>query len=158
MLAAMFFMEHDRARLAGKAEPVLEAGDLILVLFAGQARLRRIGIDRQAVEIVPAPGERVGLRFPFGERAVQIARDGPAHLGERDALVFLGVQQMRVEVLAETALAGEGDHDPRPIALSSAARMTASSPVARSMSVAFSGAVSSASRISSRRERRAAAA
>ena len=90
------------------------------------------GLIGQAVKIVAAPRQRVGLRLPFGERAVQIAGDGSPHLRHLHPLVVQRIKKVRGEVLSEGALAAERDHGARSIIFMSAARITASSSHAAS--------------------------
>ena len=85
------------------------------------------GIDREAVEIIGAARQGVRLRLPFGERAVQVAGDGAAHLRHLQPLVVLRVQDMRREILPARALAAERDHGVRSIIFMSAAAMIFSS-------------------------------
>jgi hypothetical protein len=76
-ILVLLYMEDDRARLAGQPEAVLGAVDIIEILLLGEPPLPLVGIDRQAVKIVAAPRQRVGLP-PFSEGAVQFAGYGSA--------------------------------------------------------------------------------
>ncbi len=80
------------------------------------------------------------LRLPLGERAVQVARDGAADLGDLDVLIVEGVRQMGREILPAGALAGERDYGFRPIRVRSAALISVSSRCADSMASALSPA------------------
>ena len=61
-----------------------------------------VRVDGKAVKIFPAL-RRFGLRVPLGERAVQVARNGAAHLDNLDAVVVVGVKQMSGELLPAAA-------------------------------------------------------
>src|SRR5665213_83229 len=135
-ILVLLYMEDDRARLAGQPEAVLGAVDIIEILLLGEPPLPLVGIDRQAVKIVAAPRQRVGLRLPFGERAVQIAGDGSPYLRHLHTLVVQRIKKVRGEVLSEGALAAERDHGARSIIFMSAARITASSSHAVSRAAA----------------------
>ena len=126
-LPVLLDVEHDRARLAGQPEALLGAVDVIEILLLGEPPLPLVGIDREAVEVIGAPRQRVRLRLPFGERAVQVAGDGAPHLRHLQPLVVLRVKKVRGEVLPERALAAERDHGARSIIFMSAARITVSS-------------------------------
>ena len=106
---------------------LLGAVDVIEILLLGEPPLPLVGIDRQAVEVIGASRQRVGLRLPFGERAVQVAGDGAPHLRHLHPLVVLRIKKVRGEVLPEGALAAERDHGARSIIFMSAARITVSS-------------------------------
>jgi hypothetical protein len=56
------------------------------------------GMDRNPVEIIAAVGQRRGLRFPFGERAMQVLRDRPAHLHELLMVMVMRVHEAGGEV------------------------------------------------------------
>ena len=133
VLAPVLDMEDDRPRLAREAELALGAVDIVAVLRPGQLPLRRIGIDREAVEIIAAAGHRMGADFPFSEGAVEIGGDGAAHFGDFDVLVVVGVLQMGGEVLPLSALAGLGDHGFLPSALKQRARISVSERTASSI-------------------------
>src|SRR5271166_964678 len=130
-------MKDDRPRLAGKVELRLNAIDVFEILLAGQLPLRRVGIDREAVEIIAAPGYRVGADFPLGERAMEVAGDGAAQLRDLDILVVVGVLQVGGEVLPQSALAGLGDHGFLPRALKHAARISVRERTASSIAARF---------------------
>ena len=126
-LLVLLDVEDDRARLAGQPEALLGAVDVIEILLLGEPPLPLVGIDRQAVEVIGAPRQRVGLRLPFGEGAVQVAGDGTPHLRHLQPLIVLRIKKVRGEVLPEGALAAERDHGARSIIFMSAARITVSS-------------------------------
>ena len=94
---------------------------------SGEPPLPLVGIDREAVEVIGASRQRVRLRLPFGEGAVQVAGDGAPDLRHLQPLIVLCVKQVRGEVLPERALAAERDHGSRSIIFMSAARITVSS-------------------------------
>ena len=100
----LLHVEDHGAGLAGETELRFGALDIVEILVAGQPSLQLVGIDRKAAQILPASGERVGLRLPFGECAVQVARDGASHLRHLDILIVLRVHEMGGEVLAAGAL------------------------------------------------------
>ena len=124
VLAAVLDMEDDGARLAEEAELSFRAVDVVEILLPGERALRRIGIDREAVEVIAAAGHGMGAEFPLREGAMQVMRDRAADLGDLDILVVVRVLQMGGEVLAQPALAGLGDHGFRPRALKQAARIS----------------------------------
>ena len=138
VLATLLDVKDDRPRLAGEVELSLSAIDIIEILRAGQLALRRVGIDREAVEIVAAPGHRMGADFPLGERAVEVAGDGAAQIGDLDIFVVEGVLQVSGEVLPLSALAGLGDHGFLPRALKQAARISMRERAACSIAARFS--------------------
>jgi len=90
-------------------EAALGALDVVEVPRLGEPHLPLIRIDRKAVEVVCAARQRVGLHLPFGERAVQVAGDGTAHLRHLYSFVALCIKQVGGEVLPEGALAAERD-------------------------------------------------
>ena len=126
VLAPVLDMKDDGARLARKAELAFGAVDVVEILLPGELSLRRIGIDREAVEIIAAAGHGMGADLPLGKGAVQVAGDRAAHFRDLDILVVVGVLQMGGEVLPQPALAGLGDHGFRPSALKQAARISVS--------------------------------
>ena len=136
VLAPLLDVKDDRPRLAGEVELRLGAIDVVEILRAGQLALRRVGIDREAVEIIAAAGHRMGADFPLGERAMQVAGDGAAHLGDLDIFVVVGVLQVGGEVLPHSALAGLGDHGFLPRALKQAARISVRERTASSIASA----------------------
>ena len=68
-----------------------------------------VRIDGERVEILDAL-RRLGLRIPFGKRAVEVLRDGAAHVGDFNAVVVVGVEQMGGELLPAGALVSLRDH------------------------------------------------
>ena len=60
-----------------------------------------IGVNGQAVEVVLAAGQSMGLRLPFGERAGQVIGDGSAQLRDLHIFVVMLVQQVSGKVLTE---------------------------------------------------------
>jgi hypothetical protein len=93
-----------------KPEAALGALDVVEVLLLGEPHSPLIRIDRKAVEVVCAARQRAGLHLPFGERAVQVAGDGTAHLRHLNSFVVPCIKQVGGEVLPEGALAAERDH------------------------------------------------
>ena len=131
-LPVLLDVEHDRARLAGQPEALFGAVDVIEILLLREPPLPLVGVDREAVEVIGAARQVVRLRLPFGERAVQVAGNGPPHLRHLQPLVVLRVQQVGGEILPLRALAAERDHGARSIIFMSAARMIFSSSQAAS--------------------------
>src|ERR1700674_3119797 len=113
-LAPVLDMKDDGTRLTGKAELPFRAVDVVEILRAGERSLRRVRIDREAVEIIAAAGHGMGAKLPLREGAMQVARDRAAELRDLDILVVVGVLEMGGEVLSQSALAGLGDHGFRP--------------------------------------------
>ena len=124
VLAAILDMKDDGARLSRKAELSFRAVDVVEILLPGEGTLRRVGIDREAVEVIAAAGHGVGAKFPLREGAMQVMRDRAADLGDLHILVVERVLQMGGEILSEPALAGLGDHGFCPKALKQAARIS----------------------------------
>ena len=124
VLAPVLDMKDDSARLARKAELAFCAVDVIEILRPGERALRRVGIDREAVEIIAAARHGMGAELPLREGAMQVARDRATNLRDLDILIVVGVLQVGREVLAQSALAGLGDHGFRPRAWKQAARIS----------------------------------
>ena len=124
VLAAVLDMKDDSARLIRKAELSFGATDVVEILLPAEGLLRRIGIDREAVEVIAAAGHGMGAEFPLGEGAMQVARDRAADLRDLDIFIVVGVLQMGREILPQSALARLGDHGFRPSALKQAARIS----------------------------------
>src|SRR5262249_50305648 len=112
-----------------------DAVEILVILRSGKRPLRRVGIDREAVEVIAAAGHGMGADLPLGEGAVEIARDRAAHLGDFDILVVVGVLQMGGEVLPQSALAGFRNHGFRPSALKQRLRISVSGWTDSSISV-----------------------
>jgi hypothetical protein len=119
-------MKGDGAWLAREAEPAFGPVDIVAILLPGQRSLRRIGIDREAVEIIAAAGHGMGANLPLGKGAVEVMGDRAAHFGDFDVLVVVGVLQVGGEVLPQSALARFRDHGLRPSALKQTARISVS--------------------------------
>ena len=95
--------------------PVFGAADEIVIVLAVVGTLPVVGIDGQRVEIFLAL-RRPGFRIPFGKRAVEVLRDGAAHLGDFNAVVVVSVEQVGGELLSAGALIAFGDHSwPLPV-------------------------------------------
>jgi len=125
MLAPVLDVEHEGAGLARHAERFLDAVGVVEILIAAEMPLTQIGIDREAVEVIPAAGQVMGDRLPFGERAMQVRRDRAAHVRHFDIFIVEAVQQMGGEVLPAGTLARRlGNHGRRPRADSNAARIS----------------------------------
>ena len=135
---------------------LLGAVDVIEILLPGEPPLPLVGIDREAVEVIGASRQRVRLRLPFGEGAVQVAGDGAPDLRHLHPLVVLRIKKVRGEVLPEGALAAERDHGARSIIFMSAARITVSSSQAGFMRVGSAAVIAGGAAASSRASRIAA--
>ena len=88
MIAAMLDMEDDGARLAGQTELFLGTIDKFVVKIAGKRSLTMVGIDGEGVQVFVAL-RCCCLRLPFSEGAMQILRDGAAHVGCLDTVVVV---------------------------------------------------------------------
>ena len=86
MFAAVLDVNDDGAGLAGKAELVFGAPDEIVIVLAVEGALRVVGIEGQRIEILDAL-RRLGLGIPFGKGAVQVLRDGAAHVDDFNAVL-----------------------------------------------------------------------
>ena len=109
VFAPVLDVNDDGAGLAGKAELVFGAADEIVIVLAVEGALRVVGIDGQRVEILDAL-RGLGLGIPFGKRAVQVLRDGAAHVGDLNAVIVVGVEQVGGELLPAGALIAFGYH------------------------------------------------
>jgi hypothetical protein len=78
-------------------------------VLAVEGALRVVRIDGKRVEIFDAL-RGLGLRVPFGKRAVQVLRDGAPQIDDFNAVIVVGVEQMGCELLSAAALVSFRDH------------------------------------------------
>ena len=109
VFAPVFYVKDDGAGLAGEAKLVFGAADEIVIMLAVEGTLRVVRIDGKRVEIFDAL-RGLGLGVPFGERAVEVLRDGTAHVGDFNAVIIASVEQMGRELLPAGALVSLRDH------------------------------------------------
>ena len=112
VLAPVFDVNNDGAGLVAETEHVFGAADEIVIVLAVERALRVVRIDGERVEILDAL-RSLGLRVPFGKRAVQVLRDRAAHVGDFNAVVVVSVEQMGGELLPAGALIAFRDHQAR---------------------------------------------
>lgn len=103
MLAAMFDMANDGARLPLESEaffyPVDEVGDF----RPGKLALPGVGIDGKAIQVFAAfRGAR--LRLPLRKGSVKVAGDGSAQGQQFNPLVVDGVHEVGGKLLPAAAL------------------------------------------------------
>ena len=104
-----FFVENHGARLADEFQAALGAFEKVKILLAGEAALRLVGIEGQAVKEFLAFGA-AGLGGPFGKSAGKVLRDGAPDLGNLDPVVVERVQQVDGQLLPTAALVAFQDH------------------------------------------------
>ena len=88
--------------------------------------LRRVRIDRQAIEIILAFGHGLGLRFELGKGAVEITGHSAANVGHFDILVVVRIEKMSGQIRTATALRSKRNeaHGFRPNNKNSAERIS----------------------------------
>ena len=109
VFAPVLDVKHNGAGLVGETELIFGAVDEIVIVIAVEEALPVVGIDGERVEILDAL-RRLGLRIPFGKGAVEVRRDGAAHVDEFNAVVVEGIEQMGSELLPAAALVSLRDH------------------------------------------------
>src|SRR4029077_10265961 len=120
VLAAELLVHHNDARMSVEAELGLQRVDGLGALIVGQS-VRRLGADGGGIERFLAPCAD-GVDIHLDQRAAQILRDGATCLDEADALVLLGIAEVRRELLRSGAGFALDDHGSRPSAFRIASR------------------------------------